>query len=234
MEQWAAALRTPSMQRAHMQCSGPHTLGTQFIRNIIEESITVWYAHAKTRATLLKVRLGPTTRWRGCCRTYACTSRRREREYSGNFRDNSFRLVGDIQVSPTPPLSADNHTLTHGARAIHTVRALYTQPSCLPVPVGRHPGHCLLVTAPSAHPITSHHITSHHITSHHITSHHITSHHITSHHITSHHITSHHITSHHITSHHITSDHTTPHHTTPHRTAPHRIAPRHVTSHDMT
>ena len=24
MEQWAAALRTPSMQRAHMECSGPH------------------------------------------------------------------------------------------------------------------------------------------------------------------------------------------------------------------
>ena len=46
-EQWAAALRTPSMQRAHMECSGPHTLGTEFKRNVIEESIKVWYAHAK-------------------------------------------------------------------------------------------------------------------------------------------------------------------------------------------
>ena len=93
----------------------------------------------------------------------------------------------------------------------YTQRAHNTQsPACLPVPVGRHPGLCLLVTAPSAHHTTPHHITSHHITSHHITSHHITSHHITSHHITAHHITSHHISSH----------HTTPHHTTPHHTTP--------------
>ena len=61
MEQWAGALRTPSMQRAHMECFGPHTLGTEFIRNVIEESIRVWYAHAKARATLLKARLGPST-----------------------------------------------------------------------------------------------------------------------------------------------------------------------------
>ena len=57
-EQCAAALRTPSMQRAHMECSGPHTLGTEFIHHVIEESIRVWYAHAKARATLLKARLG--------------------------------------------------------------------------------------------------------------------------------------------------------------------------------
>ena len=40
LEQWAAALHTPSMQRAHMECSGPHTLGTKFIRHVIEESGT--------------------------------------------------------------------------------------------------------------------------------------------------------------------------------------------------
>ena len=34
MEQWAAALPTPSMHPAHMECSGPHTLGTKFIRNV--------------------------------------------------------------------------------------------------------------------------------------------------------------------------------------------------------
>ena len=33
---------------------------------------------------------------------------------------------------------------------LHTTRALDTQPSRFRVPVGRHPGHCLLVTAPSA------------------------------------------------------------------------------------
>ena len=62
--------------------------------------------------------------------------------------------MGDLQVSPTPlflPIS------TH----LHTARALYTQPSRLPVPVGRHPGHCLLVTAPSAHHTTPHHTTPH-------------------------------------------------------------------------
>ena len=57
-EQWAAALRTPSMQPTRMECSRPHTLGTEFIRHVIEESIMVWYAHAKARATLLKARLG--------------------------------------------------------------------------------------------------------------------------------------------------------------------------------
>ena len=58
LEQWAAVLRTHSMQRAHMECSGPHTLGTEFTRHVIEESIRVC-AHAKARATLLKAHLGP-------------------------------------------------------------------------------------------------------------------------------------------------------------------------------
>ena len=35
MEQWEAALQIPSMQRAHMECSGPYKLGTEFIRNVI-------------------------------------------------------------------------------------------------------------------------------------------------------------------------------------------------------
>ena len=55
-----------------------------------------------------------------CCRSYACTSRRRERAYNGNFWDDSIRPMGDIQVSPTPPLSAVNQTPSHGAQAIHT------------------------------------------------------------------------------------------------------------------
>ena len=59
LEQWAAALRTPSMQLAHLECTGPHSLGTEFPRHVVEESIRIWYAHAKARATLLKARLGP-------------------------------------------------------------------------------------------------------------------------------------------------------------------------------
>ena len=54
----AAALRNPSMQLAHLECTGPNVLGTQFIRNVVEESIRVWYAHAKARAKLLKARPG--------------------------------------------------------------------------------------------------------------------------------------------------------------------------------
>ena len=42
MEQSAAALRTPFLQQAHMDCCGPHTPGTEFICNVIEESIRVW------------------------------------------------------------------------------------------------------------------------------------------------------------------------------------------------
>ena len=59
LEQWAAALRTPSMQLAHLECTRPHSLGTEFLRHVVEESIRIWYAHAKARATLLKARLGP-------------------------------------------------------------------------------------------------------------------------------------------------------------------------------
>ena len=51
-------------------------------------------------------------------------------------------------AAPRPPLFPPK--TTH----LHTARALHTQPSRLPVPVGRHPGHCLLVTAPSAHHTT--------------------------------------------------------------------------------
>ena len=50
---------SPSMQQSHMDCSGPHTLGTEFVRHVIEESIRVWCAHATVHATLLKARLGP-------------------------------------------------------------------------------------------------------------------------------------------------------------------------------
>ena len=61
LEQWAAVWRTPSMQRAHMECSPPHILRTEFLRHVIEGSIGVWYAQAKARATLLKARAGPSS-----------------------------------------------------------------------------------------------------------------------------------------------------------------------------
>ena len=185
LEQWAATLPTPSMQRAHMEGSGPHTLGTGFIRHVIEESNRVWYTHAKARATLLKAPLARTARWCGCCRSYARTSRRREREYSGNFWADSSRLVGDLQVSPTPlfpPIT------TH----LHTTRPLDTRPSRLPVSVGRHPGHCLLVSAPSAqHNKAQHNATQHNTTQHNTTQHNTTQHNTTHHTTTQHNTTQH-------------------------------------------
>ena len=79
---------------------------------------------------------------------------------------------------------------------LHTAHTLHTQPSRLPVPVGRHPSHCLLVTEPSAHYTTPHHTTPHHTTPHHTTPHHTTPHHTTPHHTTPHHTTPHHTTPH--------------------------------------
>ena len=46
MKHWVVASRTPSMQRAHKECFGPHTLRTEFIHNVIEESNRVCNAHA--------------------------------------------------------------------------------------------------------------------------------------------------------------------------------------------
>ena len=74
--------------------------------------------------------------------------------------------------------------------------------------MGRHPGLCLLVTAPSAHHTTPHHTTPHHTTPHHTTPHHTTPHHTTPHHTTPH--------------------HTTPHHTTPYHTIPYHTIPYHT------
>ena len=58
LEQWTAALWTPSMQPATLGYTMPHGPGTEFIPHVIEQSIRVWYAYAKSRAALLKARLG--------------------------------------------------------------------------------------------------------------------------------------------------------------------------------
>ena len=105
-----------------------------------------------------------------------------------------------VQVRECTGPAMQQHTYTQCASHTHS-------PARLPVPMGRHPGHCLLVTAPSAHHTTPHHTTPHHTTPHHTTPHHTTPHHTTPHHTTPHHTTPH---------------HTTPHHTTPHHTTPHR------------
>ena len=65
---------------------------------------------------------------------------------------------------------------------LHAKSMLHTQPSRLPVPVGRHPGHCLLVTAPSAqHNTIQHNTTQHNTTQHNTTQHNTTQHNATQH-----------------------------------------------------
>ena len=95
-----------------------------------------------------------------------CVTARRRRQGS----------VGQVRECTGPAMP--QHTYAQRAHNTHS-------PARLPVPVGRHPGLCLLVTQPSTHHTTPHHTTPHHTTP--ITPHHTTSHHITSHHITSHH-----------------------------------------------
>ena len=61
--------------------------------------------------------------------------------------------VGQVRECTGPAMP--QHTYTQRAHNTHS-------PARLPVPVGRHPGLCLLVIAPSAHHTTSHHTTQQH------------------------------------------------------------------------
>ena len=74
----------------------------------------------------------------------------------GSYWADHDSLIRSLQV-PVPCTRAPA-VATHS----HTARAQHTQPSRLPVPVGRHPGHCLLVTAPSAQHNTTQHNTRQH------------------------------------------------------------------------
>ena len=66
-----------------------------------------------------------------------CVTARRRRQGS----------VGQVRECTAPAMP--QHTYTQRAHNTHS-------PARLPVPVGRHPGLCLLVTAPSAHHTTPH------------------------------------------------------------------------------
>ena len=80
MEELAVS-RTPCMQRPHMKCFGPPTRGTEFLRGVIEESIIVLYAMPR----YLSPGRAPTARWRGCCSSYTCSSKRYGTEFRANF-----------------------------------------------------------------------------------------------------------------------------------------------------
>ena len=127
---------------------------------------------------------------------------------------------------------------------LRTTCMLYTQPSRLPIPVGRHPGLCLLVRAPSAHHNAPQHTTSQqNTTQHNTTQHNTTQHNTTQHNTTQHNTTQHNTTQqnarqqttpHHITPQRNTTQHTTTKHTTTHRTTPQHTAPHHNTPHHTT
>ena len=58
LQQWAAAIATPSMRTAHLGLAGLHDVGTEFIRQVVMESHKVWLSHAKAREGLIKARVG--------------------------------------------------------------------------------------------------------------------------------------------------------------------------------
>ena len=47
LEQWSAAIATPSMCTAHMGLARPHDMGTKFIRQMLSESQKVWLAYTR-------------------------------------------------------------------------------------------------------------------------------------------------------------------------------------------
>ena len=86
---------------------------------------------------------GGAARHAGCSgQMRPCVTARRRRQGS----------VGQVRECTGPAMP--QHTYTQRAHNTHS-------PARLPVPVGRHPGLCLSVTAPSAHHTTPHHTTPH-------------------------------------------------------------------------
>ena len=122
------------MQLAHLECTGPHSLGTEFLRHVVEESIWIWYAHAKARATLLKARLGPgsTTAWalQELCLHQQAEMEGVQRELLEEARLPEAYSPG-LPNSPFPCRGL--HTYARRAHNTHS-------PACLPLAVGRHPG----------------------------------------------------------------------------------------------
>ena len=59
LEQWSAAITTPSMRAAHMGLAGSRDMGTRFIRQVLSESQKVWLAHAEGCGGLIKAGAGP-------------------------------------------------------------------------------------------------------------------------------------------------------------------------------
>ena len=59
LEQWLAAIATPSLQVARVGLAGLHHIGTEFIRQVLSESKKVWLVHGRVRDGLIKACSGP-------------------------------------------------------------------------------------------------------------------------------------------------------------------------------
>ena len=151
--------------------------------------------------------------------TRPCVTARRRRQGS----------VGQVRECTGPAMP--QHTYTQRARNTHS-------PARLPLPVGRHPGLCLLVTAPSAqHNTTQRNATQHSTTQHNTTQHNTTQHSTTQHNTTQHNTTQHNTTQHNTTQHNTTQHNTTQqtqHNTTQHNTTQHDTTRHDTTQHNTT
>ena len=134
--------------------------------------------------------------------------------------------VGQVRECTGPAMP--QHTYTQRAHNTHS-------PARLPLPVGRHPGLCPLVTAPSAqHSTTQHNTAQHNTTQHNTTQHNTTQHNTTQHNTTQHITTQHNTTQHGTTQHNATQHNTTEHNTTQHNTTQHNTTQHNTTQHNTT
>ena len=126
LEQWAAALRTPSMQLTHLECTGPHSLGTEFLRHVVEESIRIWYAHAKARATLLKARLGAGSTMAWALQELRLHQQAEKERGAAGAPGISAVARGELTRSPRLPLPLPRPTHLRTARTQHTQPCPFT------------------------------------------------------------------------------------------------------------
>ena len=157
----------------------------------------------------------------GAARHAGCRGSMRPRVTAHMRRQGS---VGQVRECAGPAM--EPHTYTQRAHNRHI-------PARLPLPLGRHPGHCLLVTAPSAqHNTTQHNTTQHNTPQHNTTQHNTTQHNTSQHNTTQHNTTQHNTTQHNTTN--TTQHNTTQHNTTQHNTTQHNRTLHNTTQHNTT
>ena len=153
----------------------------------------------------------------GAARHAGCSGQMRPCVTARRRRQGSVDQVREC-TGPAMP----QHTYTQRAHNTHS-------PARLPVPVGRHPGLCLSVTAPSAHHTTPHHTTPHHTTiPYHTIPYHTIPYHTIPYHTIPYHTIPYHTIPYHTIPYHTIPYHTIPYHTIPYHTIPYHTIPYHT------